>query len=204
MARHIVFLFSVLVCISSCGPSRTAYQREVRAYQRGAITEDTSFVYQLPYPPQLKPRVVQGYFSRFSHKRRAALDFKLKPGSPVLAARDGIVVRIKADGKRGGWNKKYRADGNHVIIQHRDSTRTGYWHLRYQSIHVNVGDSVRAGQQIGLSGKTGYALFPHLHFLAWRWYRGNWQSIGTRFATSKGIRYLRVGKRYRSPSHAIQ
>jgi murein DD-endopeptidase MepM/ murein hydrolase activator NlpD len=202
--RILLGLLSVFVLLISCGPTRTAYQKEVRAYQRGTISEDTSFVYQLPYPSDLRPRVVQGYFSRFSHKRRAALDFKLKPGSPVLAARDGIVVRVKADGNRGGWNRKYRADGNHVIIQHSDSTRTGYWHLRHQSVLVRVGDNVRAGQPIGSSGKTGYALFPHLHFLAWRWNQGNWQSIGTRFVTSKGIRYLRVGKRYRSPSHVIR
>lgn len=126
----------------------------------------------------------------------------MKPGQAVLAARAGRVVRLKEDGNRGGWRKRFRKDGNYVILQHADSTRTGYWHLRYNSVQVQVGDSVSAGQLLAYSGRTGYALFPHLHFLAWRWVDGNWQSIGTRFHTSQGIRYLRVGKRYRHPAHA--
>jgi murein DD-endopeptidase MepM/ murein hydrolase activator NlpD len=37
----------------------------------------------------------------FSHKERAALDFKMKRGTKILAARDGVVVRIKEDGQQG-------------------------------------------------------------------------------------------------------
>ena len=144
--------------------------------------------------------IVQGYFGIFSHKERAALDFKMKRGTSILAARDGIVTRVKEDGAKGGWNKKYRSQGNNIIIQHSDNSRSGYWHLQKDGALVKVGDTVREGQIIGLSGKTGYAAMPHLHFIVWKSDSRGWQQIATRFQTSKGIKYLRPWKWYRNKS----
>ena len=36
--------------------------------------------------------------------------------------------------------------------------------MQFNSALVNVGDTVKQDEPIGLSGKTGYTLFPHLHF----------------------------------------
>ena len=62
---------------------------------------------------------------------------------------------------------KYRPYGNNLIILHPDGSRSGYWHLQKDGALVNVGDTVKQGQVIGLSGKTGYAFQPHLHFMVW-------------------------------------
>ncbi|MBS1509285.1 MAG: M23 family metallopeptidase [Bacteroidetes bacterium] len=194
----VVFLL-LIVHISGCAVSNNPQRTILRQLQKGIIKDDTSFVYQLPYEKNTVHLLVQGYFSHFGHKERAALDFKMKRGTIVCAARDGIVVRVKQDGNKGGWNKKYRPFGNVIVIQHSDSSRAGYWHLQYNSAMVKVGDSVKAGQPIALSGKTGYTLFPHLHFIAWRFNKnGQWQQVGTRFKTSNGIRYLKPIKRYRN------
>ena len=85
------------------------------------------------------------------------------------------------------------------MIQHADGSRAGYWHLQKDGALVNVGDTVTQGQVIGLSGKTGYAALPHLHFLVWN-YDGKrqWNSVATRFQTSKKIRYLRAWRKYRN------
>ena len=171
----------------------------MKQLQKGIIKDDTSFVYHLPYEENKSHLLVQGYFSMYTHKNRAALDFKLKKGTKICAVRDGVVLRIKADGKKGGGNAKYRSFGNYIVIQHEDSTRSGYWHLRYNAIFVKVGDIVKQGQVIGLSGKTGYTYFPHLHFIVWKTDRkGQWTQIGTRFQTNKGIRYLRPFRFYRN------
>jgi murein DD-endopeptidase MepM/ murein hydrolase activator NlpD len=122
----------------------------------------------------------------------------MKRGTNVCAARDGVVVRVKEDGDRGGWSAKFRQYGNYIVIQHADGTRAGYWHLQKDGALVNVGDTVRRGQVIGLSGKTGYAFQPHLHFIVWTSTHGDWQQIPTRFQTSKGIKYLKPLKRYRN------
>ncbi len=185
--------------LCSCSVSNNPQRAQIKQLQKGQLKDDTSFVYQLPYQHNKKHLVVQGYFSSFSHKERAAIDFKMKRGTTVCAARAGVVVRVKQDGNKGGWNKKYRPFGNVIVIQHSDGSRAGYWHLQFNSAMVNLGDTVTQGQPIGLSGKTGYTLFPHLHFIVWRFDgKGQWQQVGTRFLTDKGIRYLRPIRWYTS------
>jgi hypothetical protein len=182
--------------ITGCSVSHDPMRKEVRRLQRGAIREDTSFVYALPFEKGTSHLLMQAYFGSFTHKERVALDFGMKKGTRVCAARDGIVVRVKEDGDRGGWNKKYRPYGNHVVIEHADGSRSGYWHLQHNGVLVNVGDTVKQGQVIALSGQTGYAAMPHLHFIVWRSGNGNWEQIPTRFKTSKGVGYLRPWRRY--------
>lgn len=191
-------LIIIPVFISSCVVSRDPYMHEARRLQKGRITEDTSFVYQLPFEKGASYTLVQGYYSGFSHKHRAALDFKMKRGTKICAVRDGVVIRVKEDSDRGGLNKKYLPFANNVVIQHSDGSRSGYWHLQKDGVLVNVGDTVKVGQVIALSGKTGYAAIPHLHFLAWNPAGGRWRQVPTRFQTSKGIRYLRPIRKYKN------
>jgi murein DD-endopeptidase MepM/ murein hydrolase activator NlpD len=194
---HIFLFAAAAIYVCGCAVSNNPQRVQLRQLQKGIIKDDTSFIYHLPFEKDKKHLLVQGYFSRFSHKNRAALDFKMKRGTTVCAAREGIVVRVKKDGNKGGWNKKYRPFGNVIVIQHADGSRAGYWHLQFNSALVNVGDTVKQGQPIGLSGKTGYTLFPHLHFIACRFdSNGQWQQVGTRFQTSKGIKYLRPMRWY--------
>ncbi len=174
-------------------------RKQVKQLQKGILRDDTSYVYALPFEPGKKYRVIQGYFSRYTHRERAALDFNLKKGTKITAARDGVVTRIKEDGTLGGLNRKYRSHGNNIIIQHADGSRAGYWHLQHNGALVNVGDTVKKGQVIGLSGKTGYAFVPHLHFLVWKFEGGQWRQVPTRFETQKGVLYLRAWKKYRRP-----
>ena len=194
-----IFLFVLLSVFFGCSVSKNPLRKKVILLQKGIIKDDTSYVYSLPYEGGKSYLLVQGYFSRLSHKERAALDFKMKRGTKICAAREGVVVRVKKDGDRGGWNKKYRSYGNNIVIQHPDSSRAGYWHLQKESALVNAGDTVKKGQVIGLSGKTGYAFFPHLHFLVWRFDNmGKWQQVPGRFQTGKGIKYLKPLHKYRN------
>lgn len=190
-------LFLTLI-ISSCSVSKNPLRQQVKQLQKGILRDDTSYVYALPYEEGKTFRVIQGYFSRFTHKERAALDFNMKRGTHITAAREGVVVRVKEDGTKGGLKKKYRSHGNNIVIQHADGSRAGYWHLKHDGALVNVGDTVKKGQLIALSGKTGFALSPHLHFLVWRSGGGQWQQVPTRFQTSKGIRYLKGWKKYKN------
>jgi murein DD-endopeptidase MepM/ murein hydrolase activator NlpD len=190
----------LLFCLPSCAVSKNPLRKEVKQLQQGVIKDDTSYVYALPYKPGKTFRVIQGYFSRFTHKERAALDFNMKRGTTITAAREGVVVRVKQDGTLGGLNKKYRPHGNNIVIQHADGSRAGYWHLRHNGALVNPGDTVKKGQPIAISGKTGYAFTPHLHFLLWKTNGGQWQQLPSRFQTSKGILYLKGWKRYRNPA----
>ncbi len=196
----LLFFSLQLQFFTGCSVSKDPSRNFTRQLQNGTIKEDTSFVYHLPFAVNTSHKLVQGYFSHFTHKNRIALDFKMKRGTEIFAARNGIVMSVKEDGNKGGLNKKYRPDGNLIVIQHADASRAGYWHLQQNGALVNLGDTVLQGQLIGLSGNTGYTLFPHLHFIVWRFDKaGQWQQIATRFKTSKGNVYLRPLKKYCNP-----
>ena len=192
-----LLFFLVMV---SCTVSKNPLRKQVKMLQSGDMKDDTSYIYTLPYEKGRSFLIVQGYFGVFSHQERAALDFKMKRGTKICAAREGVVVRVKEDSDKGGLNKKYRSDGNNIVIQHPDRSRSGYWHLQKDGALVNVGDTVKKGQVIALSGKTGYAATPHLHFLVWTSRNGQWQTVPTRFQTSKKVKYLRAWRKYRSVS----
>ncbi|HAO46809.1 MAG TPA: M23 family metallopeptidase [Ferruginibacter sp.] len=200
MTRTVFFLLLLLLfVVAGCAVSNNPQRSELKKLQKGIIKDDSSYIYHLPYEPGKTHLLVQGYFSHYTHRNRAALDFKMKRGTKVCAVRDGVVIRVKEDGKKGGGNIKYRPYGNLIVIQHDDNTRSGYWHLKYNGVLVNVGDTVKQGQVVGLSGKTGYTYFPHLHFIVWKSDgRGQWTQVGTRFQTNKGIRYLRPFRFYRN------
>lgn len=198
ISRLIFIILLTSTMFSACSGSKNSQRREFRFLQKGKLKDDTSYVYWLPYEEGTTHRVVQGYYSSYSHKNRAAIDFKMKQGSNVYAARDGIVVRVVEDNDKGGLNKADHKLANLIVIQHSDGSRAGYWHLQKNGALVNVGDTIKKGQLIALSGNTGYTAFPHLHFIAWRLGGGAWQTIGTRFLTNKGIKYLRPFQKYTS------
>ena len=165
----------------------------------GKFKEDSSYIYSLPFESNKKVFLVQGYESKiFSHKGERALDFKVKQGTKICAARDGIVTGLREDSDKGGLKKEHLSDGNYIAIRHNYGSVAYYWHLQKDGVTVNIGDSVKAGQWIGLSGNTGYSSFPHLHFEVQGYdVSGDYKQLATRFYTKQGVLYLRPGKFYR-------
>lgn len=167
----------------------------IRNLKGGNLKEDKSFVYQLPYAKGSKFLLIQAYNSKMSHQGELSLDFKMKKGSTICAARAGIVIATKADSDVGGLKDEYLSEGNHIIVEQEDGSTAMYWHLQKDGVLVKMGDSVKQGQAIGYSGNTGYTAFPHLHFQV---QDKEGHDLATRFNTKNGIRYLRPGKWYRA------
>lgn len=123
-----------------------------------------------PFPKNLKYKILQGYNGSFSHNTsysRYALDFNLKVGDTICAADDGFVVGVIKDYKKGGSSKKWKENdySNFITIYHPHSGLfTQYVHLKHQKTFVRVGDHIKKGEAIGLSGMTGFTDSPHLHF----------------------------------------
>jgi murein DD-endopeptidase MepM/ murein hydrolase activator NlpD len=169
-----------------------------RDLKAGRFKEDRSPVYLLPFEEGKSVFLIQAYESKMSHKGERALDFKVKKGSRICAARGGIVIAMREDSDEGGLKNENLSDGNYISIQHDDGSIAHYWHLQKNGVVVNQNDTIQAGQWIGLSGNTGYSAFPHLHFeVVGNDDKGNFTQLPTRFHTNKGILYLRPGKFYR-------
>jgi murein DD-endopeptidase MepM/ murein hydrolase activator NlpD len=126
------------------------------------------FEYLLPLQ-QRALRIDQGFGGSFSHndpQNRYAIDLAADVGTPVVAAREGVVMQVENDFEKAGLNReRYGGRANFIRILHDDGTMALYAHLKSEGAMVRVGQRVRAGQQIGLSGNTGFTTGPHLHFV---------------------------------------
>lgn len=163
---------------------------------------DNSYIYRLPYKLGIKQMVSQGYNGKFSHygQSRYAVDFNMKEGTGVYAAREGIVVKTKSDSNRGGPSRAYEKDANIITIEHDDKTLATYAHLKKNGVLVKVGQYVKRGELIGYNGKTGFARGPHLHFIVYKAKDGKErESIAVKFRSAKGIVTNPLkGKHYRA------
>ncbi|MBV9009364.1 MAG: M23 family metallopeptidase, partial [Verrucomicrobia bacterium] len=84
-------------------------------------------------------------------------------GVPIFAALDGTVI-AEHDGEFDMNTTRANQPDNTVTISHGNGQTTTYDHFKKNSITVRVGQTVIAGQQIGLTGSSGNSTAPHLHF----------------------------------------
>ncbi len=80
------------------------------------------------------------------------VDWSVPKGTSVVASCGGTVAKA-------GWGNGY---GYVIYINHEDGRQTRYGHL--SKVLVSAGQTVKQGQQIGLSGNSGVSTGPHLHF----------------------------------------
>ena len=160
--------------------------------QKERIKSHHNYVYDLPFESGKTVLIMQGYNGKFSHVDKYALDFRLRKGKLVCAARGGQVLKVVEHNNIGGANIKYINKGNYVVIDHGDGSFGGYWHLQQNGALVEIGDTVKTGEPIGKSGCTGFSSMAHLHFMVYSYdENGRQYTIPTLFTTKKGTRYLK-------------
>ncbi len=93
----------------------------------------------------------QRIFNGKAQRPHLGLDFRVPSGTPVAAMNAGTVLLARF----------LYFEGNCVVIDHGQGLLTLYFHL--SEFKVKEGDSVKRGQEVGLSGGTGRATGPHLH-----------------------------------------
>lgn len=101
--------------------------------------------------PLAGARVISPYGGR-GRRPHSGVDIKTKPNDEVLAAFDGVVTQ----------SGPYYGYGNYIVIRHAYGFSTCYSHQSKN--FVKKGQKVKAGEVIGLTGRTGRATTEHLHF----------------------------------------
>ena len=122
----------------------------VDSLQKLTLDMTTAFV------PSASRRVSAPYGIR-TYRMHRGVDLGLCHGEDrtIVAAFKGVVVKVRNQGRRKGY-------GKYVILDHGNGLTTLYAHLA--SWQVNVGDTLQAGDTIGVGGNTGRSFGAHLHF----------------------------------------
>lgn len=129
------------------------------------------YVGSTPYFPPIAPgsrfQITQAFDGQFSHQdqqNRYAVDIMMPVGTPIHAARNGVVIEVENDYFKGGTQQAYANKANSVRILHDDGSMAVYAHLQLEKAQVYPGLQVQAGELIAYSGNTGFTTGPHLHF----------------------------------------
>jgi len=99
---------------------------------------------------------------------REAIDVPMPEGTPILAARAGIVFQAVSQNDTGGADESFRSKANVVRVLHGDGTIGNYVHLMHEGVAVKQGERIEPGRIIGYAGNTGQSSGPHLHFAVTR------------------------------------
>ncbi len=95
------------------------------------------------------------------HSYPGAVDLNMPEGTPVRASGPGVVVYVNATCAEGDVGCEGGA-GRWVGVEHPDGRVSRYMHL--STVSVTLGREVARGEQLAVSGQTGNAVVPHLHY----------------------------------------
>jgi murein DD-endopeptidase MepM/ murein hydrolase activator NlpD len=214
LRREAAMLFSVLafgVAADDEGGARvspraqwtTAMSRADVELGRVDADHDDGYLYRLPYGDGVSFRIIQGYGAKLSHRgaERYTVDFGMPVGTPVHAAREGVVVLVEDSHDAGCASADCGRFANFVVVLHSDGTTGEYFHLQRGSAEVAVGERVERGQRLARSGNTGFSTAPHLHFGVYRTGADRTtESVAVRFKTRAGaVVNPRSGAYYLNP-----
>ena len=117
------------------------------------VAPDNDLDFILPAKGELSSRFgLRRYFNDQARAPHAGLDLAVASGTPIKASAPGTVLATD----------DYFFNGKTVFIDHGNGLITMYCHL--DKFEVEAGQTVSKGQLIGLSGQTGRATGPHLHW----------------------------------------
>lgn len=137
-------------------PSYTPPQRADQAIKEAdkqivASTPDTTGVGKMRWPA--RGRIISNYGDALGASKNDGIDISVPRGTPIKAAENGIVIYA------GDGLKRF---GNTILVRHENGIVTVYGNA--SELKVTRGERVRRGQEIALSGMSGAAETPRVHF----------------------------------------
>ncbi len=126
-------------------------------------------VYSKPFPRETEVRgeeydISPAHVGPF----KGAVDFLVDLGTPTLAPLEGEIVDVVDSNDRYGSTEEFAGYVNYVTIKHPNDELSQVLHLAKGSSKVKVGDMVRTGQELAVSGNSGWMTEPHLHFFVFK------------------------------------
>ncbi len=135
------------------GPAAAQAHKQVRGLRAYGANARHIEAWLTPVDGRVSSPYGMRQLSDEAHARmHKGMDFAAPAGTPIHAARDGVV---EFAGTRGGY-------GNTVVVDHGDGTKSLYAHA--SALLVEKGERVRKGAEIAQVGSTGRSTGPHLHF----------------------------------------
>lgn len=127
---------------------------EIKALKRHwRDAQETDLAFIVPAKGRLSSRFgLRRFFNGEARTAHAGLDVAVRSGTPVKSSAQGQVLAIG----------DYFFNGKTVFVDHGNGLLTMYCHMN--RIDVQAGEAVSKGQGLGLSGQTGRATGPHLHW----------------------------------------
>lgn len=120
-------------------------------------------IYSIPFNCNVE--IIDAPFHKTLDGLEHCIDFSMPEGTELFASANGVVsdLEMKYQNK-GRASKEYIGRANFILISHSNGEESFYCHLLNNSAKVKIGEKVKRGQVIALSGSTGYCTYPHLHF----------------------------------------
>ena len=146
--------------------------------------------YVLPYPVGTAYPVLQSYCEAWSHHDQLAYDFEMAVGTPISAARAGLVMRVVDVYQDSDQDPNHF---NYIYIQHDDGTAAFYAHVQLGSVLVTEQGRIERGQLIARSGSCGTPM-ADLHFGVYRsWPPREGEDLAVNFRNAEGPLDVRGG-----------
>lgn len=162
---------TTLVTIRAANPARSLRFSTQSHFMPGNFRtrHEPNATYRLPFADGLSFVISQApggpVATHNTPESEQAVDFTMPEGTPIVAARSGIVIAAEGHNQFGSKDPAMLSMANHVRILHADESIATYGHLAPSGVQVGVGQRVTTGTVIGRSGNTGYSSGPHLHFV---------------------------------------
>ncbi len=180
---------SLWLCILT--PTDTTQESRCQTVQTTVLGDtrrqqyDADYDYDLPFLKGVKSTAI-GYEDPIAAQPYYVVDFSLPSGTPVLAAREGVVAYVEQNYAHGCAKPECAGYENYVLVYHHDGTFAEYAHIRFKGATVRVGDRVTKGDVIAYSGSTGLTATAGLRFDCFLPDRGSRRFVMTKFRINKG------------------
>ena len=143
----------------------------------------TKNIYGYPFPPETKVEFVIKDNRAHTGAFKGAIDFAVKLKTPVIAPLNGKVVEVVDSNDKFGTTEEFTTYTNFITIKHTNDELSQLVHLKKGSALVKVGDKVKKGDLIALTGNSGWMTGPHLHIFVFKLisYGAKFKGLAIRF-----------------------